>query len=443
MLTGRNVLVATLTIAAVSLVSATWSLTSTGANELGGNSFGVRAHGLRGLFEILEELDVATERVVGPPTEALSADATLAFLGPDPDLVGVEPAYLLDIADWVRGGGRLVYAPRYGESIWLSGEQRLDDSDLPAPRSFLELMGITGVQFSVVDDAESETIEPSAPQAWVEEPEFDELFGNAFVGTEASPVHALPVHTEGVWTRFGKSVTTLAVPRYDLQVLMLGDVPSRARITMDSASDEPVALAASFAVGKGEVVVLSDQTIAQNRFVSEEDNAVLLVDLLAGEEGAVVFDEFYHGLTARGNPLVLLRRPAFTLLLVLLCATFGVYAWRHCIRLGAPLPPKEAERRSLSEYVEAMARLFAGARDRTPFLIRENRDGVLRMLRDELGLSPSKHAVADIHTILTQRDPHRAERFLASMGRLEELAAQRRPTEREALEALQRATDCL
>ena len=314
MLTGRNVLIATLTIAAVSLVSATLSLTSTGSNDLGANSFGVRAHGQRGLFEILQELDVSAERVVGPPTEALSADATLAFLGPDPELVEVEPAYIIEVAEWVRRGGRLLYAPRYAEAIGSSDARSFAKTDRSAPKSFLELMGISGVRFLLVDDLESDKIEPAAPRPWIREtePDFDELFEGAFFG-EAAPVHSLPVNAEGAWTRFGGSVATLAVPRYDLQVLTIGNAPSRARITVESASDEPVAVAASFPVGKGEVVVLSDQTIAQNRFVAKEDNAVLLVDLLAGQGGAVVFDEFYHGLTVRGNPLVLLRRPAFHL----------------------------------------------------------------------------------------------------------------------------------
>ncbi len=447
MITGRNVLFVTLIVAVVSLLAATLSWTSTSKFELGGNTFGVRSHGLRGLFEILQELDISTERVVGPPTESRSADTTLVFLAPDRELVEIEPAYLQNVAEWVRLGGRVVYSPSRTQSRREGLNRGSRSSDRPAPKTFLELMGISDVLFSSVQISESdeqETVEllASSPKAPASDRDVRDLIETTF-SREAPPMTSIAVHAEGDWEGLAKSVSTLAVPQRDLHILKIGDTEPQGRIVTATDMDAQKVLAASFRVGEGEVVVLSDPAMAQNRFVAEHDNAVLLVELLAGQNSNVVFDEFYHGLTARGNPLVLLQRPAFSLLLVLLCVTLGAYAWRHGRRLGPAMRPVETPRRSLSEYVEAMARLFAKAKNATPFLLRENRNGLLWMLRNELGLSASKHATAEIHTLLARRDPKRAERFVACMRELDELLERQTPSDRDALDAMKRAADCL
>lgn len=447
MLNGRNVLVAAISIAVVSLLAATLSLTSTSQHELGANTFGVRSYGHRGLFEILEELGFSVERVVGPPVESLSAETTLVFLGPDRGLVEVEPAYLQNVAQWVRQGGQVVYSPSRTETVFRRMTVRSADSDKSPPKSFLELMDISGVQIASVDvsvSGDSSSVELTTAKTKFRSPQRgirDEF--QSVLSSEATPIASIGVRAEGKWKRLTDSVSTLAVPQRDLRVITKMESEPQSRMVAKTTDEIEHVLAASFRIGAGEVVVISDPSIAHNRFVARRDNAVLLADLLTNKTPNVVFDEFYHGLTARGNPLVLLRRPRFFLLLALLLITLGVYAWRHGQRLGPALAQSEMRRRTLAEYVEAMARLFAKGKNHMPFLLRENRDGLHWMLRKELGLSPSKHATDDIHTALARRDPKRAETFIACVGEIEDLLKREHLTDQEALDAMKKVNDCL
>ena len=68
-------------------------------------------HGQRGLFEILADLGIPVERILGPPTAVVGREVTLVLWKPQPDLVQVEPAYLHALARWVENGGRVVVAP--------------------------------------------------------------------------------------------------------------------------------------------------------------------------------------------------------------------------------------------------------------------------------------------------------------------------------------------
>ncbi|GAG92904.1 unnamed protein product, partial [marine sediment metagenome] len=112
MLTTRSVVTAAIAIAIVSIIAASLPLLqSPGSAGLGSDSFGTRAHGHRALFEVLTELGIPARRSLGPPTDVLGTSTTLVFLGAHPGLIQVEPAYLRQVAQWVRGGGRVVVAP--------------------------------------------------------------------------------------------------------------------------------------------------------------------------------------------------------------------------------------------------------------------------------------------------------------------------------------------
>jgi hypothetical protein len=445
-LNERNVLLIAISIAVVSLLAATLSLASTSQHELGGNTFGVRSYGHRGLFEILEELGFSVERVVGPPVESLSAETTLVFLGPDQGIIEVEPAHLKKVAQWVRQGGQVVYSPSRSEKIFPRPARRSKDAKEP-PKSFLELMGISGIKISSVDvtvNEESNSVELNTSPT--KSRSRNRSFRNEFesvLSSEATPIASIDVRAEGKWKQLTDAVSTLAVPQHNLRVITNIDSETQSRLVVETSHEIDHVLAASFRIDAGEVVVISDPSIAHNRFVARGDNAVLLAELLTNRTPNVVFDEFYHGLTARGNPLVLLQRPRFSLLLTLLVVTIGVYAWRHGQRLGPAASAGVLPRRTLAEYVDAMARLFATGKNHTPFLLRENRDGLHWMLRKELGLSPSKNTTDDIHAALARHDPKRAESFIACVGEIEELLEREHPSDRDALSAMKKVTDCL
>ena len=67
----------------------------------------------------------------------------------------------------------------------------------------------------------------------------------------------------------------------------------------------------SFARGKGEIVIVSDPRLLANALLAKADNSVLAVNLLAPHGETVVLDEFYHGLSVRGNALYLFTRPGY------------------------------------------------------------------------------------------------------------------------------------
>ena len=87
MLTARNFVVLTIVIAVVSLGWACFEMAAPpDSGGLGRDSYGTRAHGQRGLFEILSELGIPVERILAPPTAVVGRQATRGFV-PAPGVV--------------------------------------------------------------------------------------------------------------------------------------------------------------------------------------------------------------------------------------------------------------------------------------------------------------------------------------------------------------------
>ena len=173
---------------------------------------------------------------------------------------------------------------------------------------------------------------------------------------------------------------------------------------------EPETLAAVYAVGDGTITVLADPRLAQNRLVGRADNAVLISHLLADPQKPVVFDEFYHGLTVRSNPLWLLSRFPYDILAASVLAATVLVGWHASRFLGPPLSPRPASRRTLSEYIEAMARLLNRSQRPLPFLLTEIRQGLLWRIRHDMGLPPGQEDAEKIVWLLQRRDPPLAEK---------------------------------
>ena len=115
MLTARNFVAITIGIAVVSLAWACYELARPpDSGGSGRDSYGTRALGQRGLFEILADLGIPVQRILAPPTVVVGREVTLVLWEPQPDLVQMEPAYLHAVAKWVEGGGRVVVAPAQG-----------------------------------------------------------------------------------------------------------------------------------------------------------------------------------------------------------------------------------------------------------------------------------------------------------------------------------------
>ncbi|MGA7240795.1 MAG: DUF4350 domain-containing protein [Bryobacteraceae bacterium] len=110
------------------------------------------------------------------------------------------------------------------------------------------------------------------------------------------------------------------------------------------------------------LVVLSDPDLIANHGIARGDNAEIVVSLIqklrAGRAGAVVFDEFVHGYSARPfHMLGILFQFPFVLVTAQAALAIALLVWAASGRFGAPreLPPAiDAGRRSLIDAGAAL-----------------------------------------------------------------------------------------
>ncbi len=124
------------------------------------------------------------------------------------------------------------------------------------------------------------------------------------------------------------------------------------------------ALLVDYAYGRGRVVVLSDPFIVSNAGVALADNLQLAVNVVVGEGGLVVFDEYHQGLGAIGRTgaLALLSGTPFLWMFAQGAVITLAVLWTRGRRFARPLPAAEEDRRSKLEFVASMAELQQRAR---------------------------------------------------------------------------------
>jgi hypothetical protein len=379
LLSARNVILAAAAILVISIVGMCWSmLRPHDSGGVGRDSYGTRSAGYRALYELLGELGVPVQRDMAPPRADMNTQSTLALIAPNPQLVGSGPKYVQALDVFVENGGMLVVAlPAEG-----SGSSRqffLGREVEGKSRDILELLGIED-QLQRQQGAETSTEE--------------DIFTVTCTGSLASLSPLL-------WT--------VAVPGSELVTLSADASDLAGSMTGRGTDGTEYLLAAAVRRGEGEIVVFSDPRILSNKHLGRADNAILALHLLARQGRNVIFDEFYHGLAVRGNPLYLLTRPGFAAVSIGIVAFLGIWTWRQAVFLGPPLPEREPSRRDIAEYVDAMGAFFCRGRGHRAFLIREVRDGVLHRLCDELRLPSDTTDVAVIEAGLRRRNGALAE----------------------------------
>ncbi len=501
----RSIILISVSVFAISLVIACFSmLRDPDSNGMGTDSYGTRAHGFRGLFETLEELGISVVRELPPPSAELPTDQTLAFLSPINNLVDLEPAYLHALHDWIERGGRVVIAPSSTKStlnFCARCRVNYDDSDSPdvvpeaRPEDGEDVETSTQEYETEAEDSEMETPDDDEEVYWDEY--VDELYeceplGNVFtsLGLEGVAIVSTPAlrelpeveeqprrrlepkspmellrdrgdYLEETWTTTARTV-------YPVHVQATGSldgigelihklaVPGEETFSIETQSDEPSGtlsyvdgegierqLIAQFKRGEGEIIVIADQHMLTNRFLGRADNSVLAVHLMSPEGNPVVFDEFYHGLSVRGNFLYLLTRPTYAAIFLAILLLVGLWAWREAIFLGPPLADTNSSRRDIGEYVDAMARFFQHGRKSYPFLLNEVRDGVLHEVCLELKL-PMTHDVDVVVSTLARRDPERAERLELALAAVDqELNSPEHLNKSITTDLMKRITACL
>lgn len=469
MLSARNVIIVTVAIAAISVIGSVAALLQPDHGGEGRDSFGTRSHGYRAFVETLQDLQVPVRRVLVPPTEVLDGEpVTLIFWEPHLQLVVTEPVHLQKVAEWVRRGGKVVVSPsanKLQNALAAAQAGGMSEETTILVELGLEDVGVAPVDLSISLDVsetdESEGAEsndgdaggeelrgddPIPADASLDDVETDrvEEMLDYFLSPEPLVLRRTDLQAEGSLESVGAAAKTLVVPENDLLVLEMSESEPTGRVTVRSDADEDVVVAASFSLGDGEVVVVADPRLLNNSQIAQGDNVILMSHLMFDPERTIVFDEFYHGLTIRGNPLWLMTKPSFALLGVVLLAVVGLFVWRDAVFLGPPQSSAGFRRRSLAEYVEAMARFFQKARGSRRFVLQEVRDGALWSLRHRLHLHPGQENLDEVAIALARKDPVRAQQLREAVATIDDRLAPGAPcTKKQTLRNLQRITDCL
>jgi hypothetical protein len=261
---------------------------------------------------------------------------------------------------------------------------------------------------------------------------------------EPVPPATLPAAMDGSLRSLAEGVRRLALPGDGYATLRAkSDDLDGSLHTVEKDGNRHL-LVAVVKRGAGEVVVVAEPALLGNRLLAEADNSVLAARLIAPRRHEVVFDEFYHGLAVRGNPLYLLTRPGFAAATVGLLLVVGTITWRVAVFLGPPLTKPRPSRRDIGEYVNAMSQFFSRGRGSRRFLVSEVRDGVLRQVCHELKLPMDTINVERITQALARRDRQRARRLDDVVRDIDAALARPGDYPRESfLPVIQRLASCL
>src|SRR6185369_10089705 len=139
------------------------------------------------------------------------------------------------------------------------------------------------------------------------------------------------------------------------------------RVTVESRSatyhigDDKAAILADTNIGKGRVVLLTDQYVVANNGISQAENVILATNLLNGRPaGKIAFDEYHHGYGTsaaggglmayfRGTPVPWMMAQAG---LIVLLVVFS-----RGRRFGRPIPLRVERRTTNLEFVSSMANI--------------------------------------------------------------------------------------
>jgi hypothetical protein len=447
MLTARSIVLCAIGVAVLSLFATLVSIFQP-PSPLGEDTYGTRAYGYKAVYETIAALGIDQRRESAPPSDATAKTDTYVLWAPQPNFVQMEPVYLERLRQWVRGGGRIVLAPQ-------AKRDRPELADMPPelvkPTTALAELGLSDIQTKTVDLGSSAgdgriTMTPHTPknrnQESVKEHFEDYLFPTM------SPTMTAKVDAVGELKSLSDNVSSLGLPT-ELQILDLSISKPDGTISIASgkqaeAEGQPAVIAALFRVGAGEIIVISDPAVFENRLLSQADNAVLAFNVLGKPGRLLLWDEFYHGLTIRGNPFYLLTRGTYALIAAMVVLATAIWVWRRSLFLGPPLEAATTSRRSLEEYVTAMARFLHRGAASTKFMLSEVRGGVFWALQRKSGSSKAHDTPEDLAAALKRRDPQVAIQLLDAAHSADLILAQKtRPDRRELLQVTKDLLDCL
>ena len=440
------IFIVTITLASL-LASGVKMLLPPDSGGMGHDSYGVQPYGLRGWFESLESLGLEVEHGLIPPPGGLSRDSrsTMVLWNPDARIVHAEPYYLQELGKWIAQGGHVILAPPFESSLFFDPvlQEILEDisdedqdntkgrgrvrKEEPETQSLMDTsplefllggLGLDGLLFKTHRFSQVEEL-PNIPMSqWKRH-----LLYNRSVEAKV----------QGYLAPLAESVQTLMLPYASVQYLAVStldgekDASLAGYVAAVTEDGEELTLVACFHLGQGRVTVVSDPSLFVNSLLAKEDNGVLATSLALSGTDKVVFDEFYHGLSIRGNTLWLLTRSNFANLFAALLVLGLLLIWRQAVLLGPPKPEATGRRRTVSEYVDAMAGLFVRG-DCRWFLMQELAAGAMWSMRKRLGLGPGQEKLDVLCKVLARRNARDADLFRKAVEQLDELSqAEKRP----------------
>ncbi len=461
MLTSRNAISLAVSLAVISLLWSCWSLMRPPDGDgLRADSYGTRGRGQRAVFETLRELKLPIRRSLGPPVPSKLENARLVLWLPSDEILKAEQNWLEDIGNWVREGGHVLVAVRVEDSHWFTPEaqrelQRRSRKKKAEPvevkaesRSLWELLQLPGVSVKRLATEDSNAAKDEPPNRTPRE--LRDIFQDALKsGQTTSERTEYAAQASGVFESLLGRDRTLSLPPNAVFEIQFGDQTPVGTITIPSGppaaeSEGATCIAARFAVGRGEVTVVSIPALIENSVIGEADNIVVLSKLLTDGEREIVLDEFYHGLAIRGNPMWLFAQRTYGSVTLTLLLVIGLLAWRQSVFLGTPLAERRVSRRAIGEYVEAMARFLREGRGAGAWIMSKLRDGVLWHLRHEHGLPPEQHSEERLLAAVERRDPDRAAELANTLQAVQSLlSAGHAGDERRAIPLMRRMVECL
>ncbi|MBC7820755.1 MAG: hypothetical protein IAG10_28045 [Planctomycetaceae bacterium] len=508
MLTSRNAISLTISLAVISLLWTCLSLMRPPDGDgLRADSYGTRGRGQRAVFDTFRELGLPIRRSLGPPVPGKLENARLVLWQPSSEIVRVEQKWLENVGDWVREGGHVLVAvgveelnlfdPAILREAAKKKRKKAGTAEIEVePQSLWELLQVPRVSVKPLTTEDSTVENPLLPVR--ETRDLRDIFQDALkTGQTTSERTKVAARASGVFDPMLGQNRTLSLPENALFQIQFGDLVPVGTITVPNATSQSISrshaprgnagvdalrqvgnpspeiitphhdaerrvspshaergnedkspadtcIAARFAVGRGEITVVSIPALIENSVIGEADNVVVLSKLLTDGEREIVLDEFYHGLAIRGNPMWLFAQRTYGAVTLTLLLVIGLVVWRESVFLGTPLAERPVSRRAIREYVEAMARFLREGRGAGSWILSKLRDGVLWHLRREHGLPPEQHSEERLLAAVGRRDPDRATELSNTLQAVQSLmAAGQAGDERRAIPLMRRMVECL
>ncbi|HEX8748062.1 MAG TPA: DUF4350 domain-containing protein [Pyrinomonadaceae bacterium] len=336
------------------------------------STYNARATGTRALFDYLQESGQRVVRWRDKPEKLLSAGAVRpgTFVVTGPTRIQFEQDEIKNLLQWVEQGGRLVVVDR-------SPDMRL----LPSSGSWRMTLELLNYPTRDARSSNVDEMTAGVPLARAAQPTpltvgVDSVLASRF----ASNIKIFTVAGQGPG-HGQQSEDTQEDDDYDLSGKKslrqgsLQDVPEPPPPAAPQASAPPSAaqtspapvvhlsdsravLLADYKYGAGRIIVLSDPFIIANGGINRADNLRLAVNVIAGANDLIAFDEYHHGRYAAHNQIIsyFAGTPVLAML-GQLCLIVLAAVWTSGSRFARPLPLPFVDRRSKLEFVASMAEL--------------------------------------------------------------------------------------